>query len=110
MVPLEMLFAFAMIVFPVSLLVPTILANFPPPDATAPSISPVPLAVLYLVPILELWVTVIVAILVLLPQTAIEARTALVVLPLVCLLVTYGLISIAPFMLEVILTTKARRG
>lgn len=101
MTPLEMLFSFAQVVFPASLVIPTILAVLPPDE------PPVGLAILFFIPIAELWVTILVATLILLPQTATDARVTLATLVIVGLLLTYGLMRIVPFTLEVNLSIKA---
>ena len=100
MTSLEMLFAFAQVVFPASLIVPTILAVLPPDE------PPVGLAILFFIPIAQLWVTILVATLILLPQAATDARITLATLVIVGLLLTYGLMRIAPFVLEVNLRIK----
>lgn len=54
-------FSLAQVVFPASLVIPTILAVLPPDE------PPVGLAILFFIPIVELWVTILVAALILLP-------------------------------------------
>jgi hypothetical protein len=52
------------------------------------------LAILFFIPIAELWVIILVATLILLPQTAIDARITLATLVIVGLLLTYGLMRL----------------
>jgi hypothetical protein len=100
MTPLEILLSFAQIIFPVSLVVPTILG------VLRPAAPPVALAVLFFIPIAELWTTIAVAVVDLFPQAKTEAWTAIATLLIVGVLLTYGLMRIAPFTLEVNLGIK----
>ncbi|MCL4487841.1 MAG: hypothetical protein M1570_06885 [Chloroflexi bacterium] len=103
MTPVEILFSFGQIVFPASLLVPAILAAFPPEKPLGG------LAVLFFAPLAELWVTILVAVLILVPPMTIVGWITLATLPIVGVLLTYGLMKIVPLMLEVNLSIKVIR-
>lgn len=90
--PLQVLLAFAQILIPISLAFPTILA-FVPRRATDT------IVILLLVPILELWVTVIVAISQLL-RTEAEAWIAGVAIVIAAFALTYAFVQIGASLLD----------
>ena len=97
---LQLQLSLAEIIFPVCLIVPTLLICLPQDKPVAA------LAVLYWIPIAHLWIVVAAAVAVLYGEPGVLPGITLLTFPAVGLVLTYALMKIAPFVLEVSLALK----
>lgn len=92
---LEVMIEFAKFVFPIALGVPSYIAQSPPAE------RPGNLAVAFIAPMVQLWLTIAAAVAEFLRVERVQGWIVILGLPFIGLCVTYGFYRLFPYLLEV---------
>lgn len=107
MTPLQILFSFTSIIFPIFLAVPTFLTYVRPLTPTRKFLHMV--AIMLSVPILDLWITILIAIIHLCTQETLAALVTIIALVASGIMLTFALLILTLYLGEELLD-RIRRG